>query len=381
MFQRAVWRKALALAALHPQAAGRAFQHVGQAADDLLAHLLRRALRRQRLREAQPFLAVVVAVAEEVLAQEDAQPGAHAARQRQDRQHHQGHEHQAQLQRPAPVAAEEAHVVADGGDEQQVGAGQQQRRRMEGRLARQAQRGDPVLAPRGGQQQQRHHQRMHRAADAGGVGIEAVEQHRMREQVQVEQEDAAPAPGTAAWRSRANPPAGCGTAAPPAPAPAPAAPSSRAAHCASPRRGRRSATPRSNCCNRPASTVAAATHFKPAVPAGGLWPDGRPQQQQEEGQPAGIGQQIGQRAQADEQHRRRELVRQAEPAPQRRRGDGGQQQSGRMLAALAPGAQAKQVQREGRVGGAGQAVAPGGQGEVAAIHGGGRASLGWPAGS
>ena len=42
---------------------------------DQQAHLLRRRRRRQGVREAQPLLAVVVAVGEEVLADEDAQPG------------------------------------------------------------------------------------------------------------------------------------------------------------------------------------------------------------------------------------------------------------------------------------------------------------------
>jgi hypothetical protein len=86
---------------------------------------------RQGGREAQPLFAVVVAVAEEVLAQEHRSPRpqradtASTTRTTRPRT-------PAQLQCPPPVAAEVAHVVADAGHEHQVEPGHHQRGRIEG---------------------------------------------------------------------------------------------------------------------------------------------------------------------------------------------------------------------------------------------------------
>ena len=53
---------------LQPQRTTRALDHVGQPAHHVLSHGGEATLRGERLREAQPFLAIVVAVAEEMLA-------------------------------------------------------------------------------------------------------------------------------------------------------------------------------------------------------------------------------------------------------------------------------------------------------------------------
>ena len=78
--------------------------------------------RRQRLREAQPLVAIVVAVAEEMLADDDAQLRADRARERHRAERQQRGEHQRDLQRAPPVAAEVADVVAGGRHEQQIDA-------------------------------------------------------------------------------------------------------------------------------------------------------------------------------------------------------------------------------------------------------------------
>ncbi len=125
-----------------------------------------------------------------MFAQQHPKPCAKRARQRKRHQAHQRQKNQRQLQRAAPLAAEIAHVIADAGDEQQVGTGQQQRRRMEHQLARQLDLADPVAVPGGREQQQRHQGRVDNAANAQCVRIHAIEQHRLRKQVEVVEEHA-----------------------------------------------------------------------------------------------------------------------------------------------------------------------------------------------
>ena len=177
------------MAALGPQAAARALDHLGQAAHDHLAHLLRRAFGRKHCREAQPLFAIVVAVAEEMLADEDAQIGAQRAREHQHAQHGEGGEEHAHLQRPAPVATEIAHVVAHRGHQQQIGAGQDQGGRIEGRGARDLQPGGPVRTAAGGDEKEGDGQRMRRATHARHVGIETAEEQGLGIQIGIEGED------------------------------------------------------------------------------------------------------------------------------------------------------------------------------------------------
>ena len=123
--------KYLRAGGFHPQPASRAFEQIGQASNHLLAHFLRGALSAKSAGELEPFFSVVVAIGEEVLVEEHPQLGAYRAGQPQDRQHNQGNEYGAELQCPPPLSAEEPDVVADAGNEDQIGAGNQQRRGME----------------------------------------------------------------------------------------------------------------------------------------------------------------------------------------------------------------------------------------------------------
>ena len=66
------------------------------------------ALRRQRAREAQPLLAIVVAIREEMLADEDAELRAEAPRRGHEHGEQQRGEQKLDLQRAAPVAAEDS---------------------------------------------------------------------------------------------------------------------------------------------------------------------------------------------------------------------------------------------------------------------------------
>ena len=168
-----------------PQGPRRALQHVGQPANHMQTHVLRTGLVRQRLSKLQPLFPVVVAVAKKVFAQQHPHMGPKRARQDQHKQQHQRQKNQRQLQCPAPVAAKVAHVIPHARDEQQIAPDQQQRGRMEHHLARDPDLANPVAVARGGHEHQRHQRGMHQPPNVQRVGVDAVEQHRLRKQVQV----------------------------------------------------------------------------------------------------------------------------------------------------------------------------------------------------
>ena len=137
--------------------------------------------------KAQPLLPVVVAVAEKMFPQKHLQLGPHRSRKRQHNQQQQCQEEHAKLQGAAPFAAEKPHVIPDARNKNQVDAGNQQRCRMKGGLARNLYLGNPVVASRARQHQQRDHQGVHRAANAQGIGVKPVEQDTLGVQVHIEQ--------------------------------------------------------------------------------------------------------------------------------------------------------------------------------------------------
>ena len=103
-------RPEAAVLVAQPERAARALDQVGERLDARAPRRRgTRALRRERAREAQPFVAIVVAIGEEMLADEDAElrrgsgPRTTTSTASSD-----AREQKLDLQRPAPVAAEEA---------------------------------------------------------------------------------------------------------------------------------------------------------------------------------------------------------------------------------------------------------------------------------
>ena len=177
---------ALAVAIDKPQRSSRTLHQIGQGLDDRLPEVEAAVCRRQRLGEAQPFGAVVVAVGKEMLADEDAQAGAHRPREQQRPEQHKACEEQRHLQRPPPVATEVAHVIGGTGDHQQIEPRPGQRGRMEHHLARHRHAQGPRRAARSGNRDQRDQQRMGDTPCRQDVGVEAREQQGIGEQVEFE---------------------------------------------------------------------------------------------------------------------------------------------------------------------------------------------------
>ncbi len=123
-----------------------------------------------------------------MLAQLHLQLGAHRAREHDDAERDQRGEHDGELEGLTPLAAEVAHVVADGRHAKQIQAGDEQRGGMERGPAREAQLRDPVAPAPDGQEQQRHHQRVHQSAHLQGLLVDVAHEQRPRIQVQVEDE-------------------------------------------------------------------------------------------------------------------------------------------------------------------------------------------------
>ena len=125
------------LAVGHQQQPGRRVGDVGERLDDpLLERGLVAALAADRVGEAQPFLAIIVAMLEEMLGDDDPQPGPQPGG-RQDDQGRGGHHHdQAELGEPAPVAADDLQRPRRRHHQDQIAEDRDHRERLEGRGAR-----------------------------------------------------------------------------------------------------------------------------------------------------------------------------------------------------------------------------------------------------
>src|SRR3954471_6555040 len=115
---------------LQPDGAAGTLDQVGERLDRALRAAHAGIAARQQPGEAQPFMAIVVAVGEEVLVDEHSQPGAQRAGRKEPRKHQQRGEDEPDLECLAPAAAEVAYVVAGRGDRQQIQAAAQKRGRM-----------------------------------------------------------------------------------------------------------------------------------------------------------------------------------------------------------------------------------------------------------
>ena len=115
-----------------PKRTGGALDHIGEPLNHMLAHLGIAGLRGQGARETQPFLAIVVAVAEKMLADENAKLCLHRPREAEHAKPEQGGEKQCQLEGPPPIATEITHVVAGSSHEQQIDANGNERHRLQG---------------------------------------------------------------------------------------------------------------------------------------------------------------------------------------------------------------------------------------------------------
>ena len=171
---------------LQPQRAAGTLDQIRQRLDHRLPEVHRISGRRQCLREPQPFGAIVIAVREEVLVDQHAQACALCAREHEHDQQQQAGEQQRQLQHATPVAADEAHVIARGGDDQQIQTRQRERGRVEGHLARHRDPHRPRRTPRGGQRDQRDQQGQHEAPHRPDVRVDAAEQEGIGQQIQIE---------------------------------------------------------------------------------------------------------------------------------------------------------------------------------------------------
>jgi hypothetical protein len=140
-----------------------------------------------------PFLAVVVAVAEEVLGQEHPQPRPERAGKHQQDQQQRGGEDEHGLHHRAPFAAEQAQVVAGAGHQQQVDAGAEQAGAVEGHAAGQPDRRGPLRVACRRHGDQRRDQGDHVAARDPGFGVEHVEQRAVGIKIEVVDEQAAEA--------------------------------------------------------------------------------------------------------------------------------------------------------------------------------------------
>ncbi len=172
----------LSIAAL-PQYPARTFDQGADRLDRALADI--GAVLGQGARKAHPFLAVVIAVAVEMLADEDLEPGAEGAREQGPGQHQQCAAQEHDLHHAAPAAAEVAQVVAGEAHRHQVQRGAEQRGRMEHHAPRQRQRVGARGAALDRGADQRHGQGVDDAARSPGILVHLMEQHRLAVHVEI----------------------------------------------------------------------------------------------------------------------------------------------------------------------------------------------------
>src|SRR5581483_3338531 len=113
------WRVAV-LGISKPKRACWAFDQVGERFDRALCGTHSGLLGGKQIGEAQPLVAVVVAVGKEILADEDLELGAQRTGGKQPTEHQQGREDEADLECATPAAAEVAHVVAGASNAEKI---------------------------------------------------------------------------------------------------------------------------------------------------------------------------------------------------------------------------------------------------------------------
>ena len=115
---------------IEPQHTAGTVHDVGDGLDCLLTQLLARFFRRQRMNKAQPFLAILELVVEEMFIDQYPQGGAQLCREQQDSQHDDRTKQENNFGDSTPGAAVLAYHIASGAHGQQIDARTEQRRSM-----------------------------------------------------------------------------------------------------------------------------------------------------------------------------------------------------------------------------------------------------------
>ncbi len=172
--------------AQQPEAAARALDQLRQRPQHALAQLTLHVAAGQGLGEAQPFLAVVVFVLEEMLADIDAQARAQLAGKEQYGEHEGRAEQEDDLRHHAPFATLFAHVVATEAHGQQIQAGAEQGGGVQDDMPRDE---DVLREARVAHQphrEYRHHQGVDEAAGDPQCALDAGHQHGVGVEVEIE---------------------------------------------------------------------------------------------------------------------------------------------------------------------------------------------------
>jgi hypothetical protein len=181
-------QRAAAVVTLDPQEAAGAFDQAAHRMDRAFVEGQAGILRGQGLGEAQPLLAVVVLVLEEVLGQEHPQAGAEGSGEQHEGEDERGTEQEGDLQQCPQFAAHVPQVVAGGPHGHQV-----QPRAGQGCGVEQQPSGDdravPVRRPAGDRHRdQRYHEGVDEASGLPGRALQHPEQDQVGKQEQVERE-------------------------------------------------------------------------------------------------------------------------------------------------------------------------------------------------
>ncbi len=120
----------IAIGTALPKATTRRVDETRNASDDTLAHRAAVHAVREDVGKPQPLLPVFVLVAKEMLGEQHADLRTYLTRRQQDGQQYQSTEQEHGLRDPAPRPAVQAYVVTGTRHQQQVTAGNQQRRGM-----------------------------------------------------------------------------------------------------------------------------------------------------------------------------------------------------------------------------------------------------------
>ena len=165
--------RGVVVVATEQQAAGTVRQR-GHGAQNALGNVVAELC--QGLGELQPFLAVIIAVAEEVLGQKHPQLGAQLAREQQADQQGAAGGEKAHLQHAAPGATEVLDKVADHRHAEQVQPGAHEGDRVKDHVPRHVQVHAPLGIAGDGDGQPGRHQRGDQAAGLPQHGVELAEQ-------------------------------------------------------------------------------------------------------------------------------------------------------------------------------------------------------------
>ena len=163
----------------------------GDRLDGVLAQLLPGAGPGEGVDEAQPLLAVVVLVFEEVPVEEELQTCPGRAGEEQEREEHRRPEEEHRLEGGAPLAAVGPDVVAGRGHDQEVGARPHQRRRVEDDGLGGEDRNRPLGVALDRDGEQRNDEGVDGAPGGPDRGVYPVEEERVGVEVEVVGEDPA----------------------------------------------------------------------------------------------------------------------------------------------------------------------------------------------